>query len=235
MKKKLLIPMGAIIIVLTLAISMNQSILKMGMDYINYRYFSQDRAAGDFSEIQENPFEKYLEENEVDSNEAESPPDGSSEPAPVEERTEEIEQVSSSGENSPPSPADKTAPSTNPAEVSVNQPTLAQISREYMLEFEGMEANFRKSLEGLVGEAIEDYNSGQYSKNTLADMYLQKGERMEIEADEKFYRLLGNLEQKLIQHSFNTNMVGEVESYYIKLKKYEKNRMIDKGMALLEE
>ena len=98
-----------------------------------------------------------------------------------------------------------------------------------------MEANFRKSLEGLVGEAIEDYNSGQYSKNTLADMYLQKGERMEIEADEKFYRLLGNLEQKLIQHSFNTNMVGEVESYYIKLKKYEKNRMIDKGMALLEE
>ncbi|MCR3955205.1 MAG: hypothetical protein NUK57_02845 [Gudongella sp.] len=235
MKKKLLIPMGAIIIILTLAISMNKSIFKMGMDYINYRYFSQDRAAGDFSEIQENPFEKYLEENEVDLEEAKSPPDGSSEPAPAEKRTEEIEQYNSSNDNIPSSPVNNPTPSTNPTEVSVSKPTLAQISREYMLEFEGMEANFRKNLEGLVGEAVEDYNSGQYSKNTLADMYLQKGERMEVESDEKFYRLLGRLEQKLIQHSFNTNMVGEVESYYIKLKKYEKNRMIDKGMALLDD
>jgi|SRR5690554_1831932 len=222
MRKKILIPIGLIILVLAVTAYMNQTMLKMGMDYIKYRYFSQERVAENFSEIRENPFEKYLDHEEDSAEEIETP-----ESLPTEPST-----------TASPDPVDnQNTPSptiTQPSESTTSQPTLSQISRQYMVEFEGMESRFRSDLEGLIGEAVEEYNKGQYSKSKLADIYLEKGEGMEAESDEKFYRLLANLEQKLVQNSFETNMVDEVESYYIKLKEYEKNRIIDKGMALLK-
>jgi hypothetical protein len=240
MRKNFLISIGVILLILTIAISMNQTIFKMGMDYIRYRYFSQDRAAEDFSEIQENPFEKYLEE-------VEDPGDGISEPQNDGNRAQDIEATDSgkddstksetvipSSDDSPNDQSQNTGPPAKPSDTTAGKPTLAQISRDYMLEFESMERDFRNDLELLVGEAIKDYNTGDFSKSDLADMYLQKGEIMEAESDKKFYRLLGSLEEKLHQNSFDTNMASEVESYYIKLKEYEKNRIIDKGMALLE-
>ncbi|WP_409227757.1 hypothetical protein [Gudongella sp. SC589] len=230
MLKKILIPIGAVILVLTLVVYMNQGLFKMGVNYIKYRYFSEDRVTENFREVQENPFEKYLLEEEDPLEEVEKSTEISHEGTDGDIPTQEIaEQVA------PSSPTNSQSPTPKPSEAPASKPTLAQISREYMLEFEEMEINFRSNLEGLVKEAVRDYNSGQYRKSKLAEMYLQEGEKMELESDRRFYKLLANLEQKLVQSSFGTDMVRDVESYYIKMKEYEKNRIIDKGMALLKD
>ncbi len=235
MKKKLLISLTLIVVFIAVIVYMNQSLFSMGINYIKYRYFSNEREASEYQEVEVNPFEKYLGTETDDFEDTTTPKNENIESEVENEGTESQGNNNSNEQNvSTESGTNSDNPST-PTGSSVNQnPTVAQISREYMKEFEDMEVQFRNNLESLVDLAIKDYNSGGYGKLDLADIYLQKGELIEAESDKKFYRLLSNLESKLIENSHNTKMVKEVESYYNKLKEYEKNRIIDKGMTLLE-
>ncbi|WP_422487340.1 hypothetical protein [Gudongella sp. DL1XJH-153] len=235
MKKRLLISLTLIAVFFAVIVYMNQSLFSMGINYIKYRYFGNEREASEYQEIEVNPFEKYLD-MEIDDIEKTTTPTGEnikSEAGNEDTESQNINNMSEQNVSTESGPNSEI--STTTTEPSGNQsPTVAQISREYMQEFEDMEVQFRGNLESLVDSAINDYNSGGYNKLDIADIYLQRGELMEVESDRKFYRLLSNLENKLIENSHNTKMVNEVESYYNKLKEYEKNRIIDKGMTLLE-
>lgn len=235
MKKKLLVSLTLVALFIAVIVYLNQSLFSMGINYIKYRYFSNEREASEYQEIEANPFEKYLGTETDDYDETSTPKDENMASEVENEEAESQDDNSSNEQNMLTESGTSSDTPSTPTESHGNQnPTVAQISREYMKEFEAMEAQFRKNLESLVDLAIKDYNSGGYGKLDLADIYLQKGEFMEAESDRKFYILLSNLENKLIENSHNTKMVKEVESYYNQLKDYEKNRIIDKGMTLLE-
>lgn len=222
MKRKILISITIIAILLLIFIYINQNLFSTGVKYVKYRYLSNEREVTDFKEIQENPFNKYVDE-EMDVNK---------DPTISEV---EYEEIGPNNNNNSESTSNPGSPTNSTNSVVKGKPTLSQISRKYMKEFEAMESQFRANLESLVDSGIKDYSTGEYGKFDLADIYLQKGEKMEAESDKEFYQLLSNLENKLVENSYSPEMVKDVENYYIKLKDYEKNRTIDKGLALLEK
>ncbi|MGM0397328.1 MAG: hypothetical protein ACQEP4_09795 [Bacillota bacterium] len=248
MSKKLLIPITIIAATLLVVIYINQGFFSLGWNYIRYRYLSEERETTEFKEVKENPFTKYMDDipdlslNQPSNNEEDSETSALDTPGSESENnitdTEKNDTFRQLTEHDSTSDDNTEVVEYPTAKIPSDEKealTIAQISSKYMDEFTEMEVRFKNDLESIVASAISDYNGKEHDKLNLADIYLQKGESLEVESDKKFYRLLSELEKDLMDNSHSTEMVKEVEEYYKQFKRYEKNRILDRGMALLED
>lgn len=219
MSKKILVAAGIFTVIALTVVYLNQGLFSLGWNYYRYRASSGNGAQEERQAPLENPFLKYINDDE-DEDEDED----------LDKASTRVETETSKADP----PAAGAMEDTNPPATGGSKPTQSQISREYMVVFSQLEADFRSDLDKLLQSALDDYSSKEYGKSKLADIYLAKGETLEKKSDEKFNKLVTDLEEKLVENSLSPQMARDIEAYYKKYKESEKNRIIDKGMALLE-
>lgn len=107
------------------------------------------------------------------------------------------------------------------------------IASHYNKQLTDLEKEFRGSLDTLIASAVSDYNRGSYKKLELAKQYLKKGEELEKTSDTKFYGLLKAFESELLNNGYNTELIKDVDKYYVAMKKAEKARIVNAGMSIV--
>ena len=106
------------------------------------------------------------------------------------------------------------------------------ITNRYNAQLKELEKDLEKDLLILIDIAYKDYISGKYTTSNLANKYLDMGVNLEAISDSKFYTLLKDFENELKENSYDTQILKEVEKYYISLKQLKKNEIINMGMEL---
>lgn len=187
----------------------------------------------------ENPFYKYIDRDKI---------------VETAEGTDEnsellISDETNSRENNPTNTSSKPVVSNTPLEkplpsnnddnykevivVEEVAPTFDEIANDYYNNFKVLENKLQNDLDNLISQAVEDYTNKKYRKLRLVQVYLDKGNQLEAEADKAFSSTLFELESLLDKHSYDKSILSEIENYYTNYKKSQKKELIEKGMAIV--
>ena len=168
-------------------------------------------------EALENPFDKYIKDENLDLVQDTDPSD-------IAINSGNINVINEKNNNQVDNPQTNTT---------VNKKSLDQIINVYDPKFKALENEFNSLLDNLIKDALTDYNSGNYTKFQLARFYLDKGYKIEKESDAKFYSLVKELEKELKNNSLDLSLKDEIVNYYETVKSAKKDSLINKGMALV--
>ncbi|TFZ41471.1 hypothetical protein E4100_02510 [Soehngenia longivitae] len=168
-------------------------------------------------EALENPFDKYIKDENLDLVQDTDPSDIAIDKG-------NINVINKKNNNQVDNPQTNTT---------VNKRSLDQIINVYDPKFKALENEFNSLLDNLINDALTDYNSGNYTKFQLARFYLDKGYKIEKESDAKFYSLVKELEKELKNNSLDLSLKDEIVNYYETVKSAKKDSLINKGMALV--
>ncbi len=168
-------------------------------------------------EALENPFDKYIKDENLDLVQDTDPSD-------IAIDSGNINAINEKNNNQVDNPQTNTT---------VNKKSLDQIINVYDPKFKALENEFNSLLDNLIKDALADYNSGNYTKFQLARFYLDKGYKIEKESDAKFYSLVKELEKELKNNSLDLSLKDEIVNYYETVKSAKKDSLINKGMALV--
>ena len=210
----------AILIILGVLIFKERYMLSLGFDYLLSK--SQISANVDTSIGQ--PVKNPLEGFEIPTNEPDEEPQEISVEASAGTNEQKVEIHVEP--NKPVNLVD-TAPNTD------QRKSFELIASHYNKQLTYLEKEFRGSLDTLIASAVSDYNRGSYKKLELAKQYLKKGEELEKISDTKFYGLLKAFESELLNSGYNTDLIKDVDKYYVAMKKAEKARIVNAGMSIV--
>lgn len=165
---------------------------------------------------------------------------------PIEDMTEmsetEQEHSEAPGEKQPSTdqamPTDQATPSAQPDSINPSSSTAAVVSEtsiamKYKGQFQALERSYQGKLKGMINQAKRDYiaiqkGESDQSKFGLASKYLSKANQLESTADGQFYKLLGKMEQELIDAGLSTDLVKLAENEYKARKKNQKAALMQK-------
>lgn len=209
------------------SISEYSSYIRLGMEVYKESYSNNNKQPEEKSVVSiENPFYKYIEI--VEDIEFTKKDGIDVDVAFINETPQVVTKPSIPSENS--------SKSSNEEKVEDKEPEIPpfeEIASEYYSKFKSLENKLKEDLDSLIDDAIEDYNNKKYKKLRLAQVYLDKGIKLEVESDKLFSATLKEMESTLERYSYDKSLVAEIEGYYSNNKKSQKKEIIEKGMAIL--
>lgn len=209
------------------SISEYSSYIRLGMEVYKESYSNNQKQPEEKSVVSiENPFYKYIEI--VEDKEYKAKDDVETEVVSSIENPPVVSKPSTSTADSSKSPADEAK-----KDKDTNFPSFDEVASEYYNRFKALENKLTDELNTLIEEAVEDYNNNKYKKLRLAQIYLDKGNKLEAESDKIFSSTLKEMESTLERYSYDKSLVYEIEEYYNNNKKSQKKEIIEKGMAIL--
>lgn len=209
------------------SISEYSSYIRLGMEVYKESYSNNQKQPEEKSVVSiENPFYKYIEI--VEDIEFTKKDGIDVDVAFINETPQVVTKPSIPSENS--------SKSSNEEKVEDKEPEIPpfdEVASEYYSKFKSLENKLKEDLDSLIDDAIEDYNNKKYKKLRLAQVYLDKGNKLEVESDKLFSATLKAMESTLERYSYDKSLVYEIEEYYNNNKKSQKKEIIEKGMAIL--
>ncbi|SMB88939.1 hypothetical protein SAMN00017405_0549 [Desulfonispora thiosulfatigenes DSM 11270] len=193
-----------------------------------YNYYQIYKSVADPSNdkasdvVVENPFDKIegTDEGKIDKDEN-GQIDGSQNGA----------QGSQGDANNGANDGSNNAPSTNS-----NKPSYEQIVGTYKGKFASLQAKQEGKINGVIAQGKAEYvaakNNGT-SVMKIGTKYLNLINKMEGQADSEFNALKGQFESELKKYSYDTKIVGEIDSYYRYKKQATKAQMFSKAKGSL--
>ncbi len=106
--------------------------------------------------------------------------------------------------------------------------TVKSIISKYKPEFEALEEEITAELITLFNAAMQEYeqaNGGVLFQFQLVNKYMRKIQQLEDRADERFYRLLDQMEEELLKHDLPTDVISELEEDYLRDKQEKKREL----------
>lgn len=212
MKKKHVLIISLIVLLLPLLYFRNE--IKFLSSVVTSSVPKSEKQNG---EALENPFDKYIKNENLDLVQDTDPND-------IAINSGNFNVINEKNNNQVDNPQTNTV---------INKKSLEQIINVYDPKFKALENEFNSSLNNLIKDALADYNSGNYTKFQLARFYLDKGYKIEKESDAKFYSLVKELEKELKNNSLDLSLKDEIVNYYETVKSAKKDSLINKGMVLV--
>lgn len=126
-------------------------------------------------------------------------------------------------------------PNSNLEEPNNKKITIEDIKTVYLKDFSVLESSFKDNIDLLIEGALSDYKIGEASKMDIAKKYLKQGEILEKDSDKKFYLLLDQMKKALKSNQLPLDITVDIETYYQSYKKVEKNKLVEKGMSIVNK
>ena len=115
-------------------------------------------------------------------------------------------------------PSSGRAEKNTPAGPETTLRSKEEIVNTYTRKIRTLEAIARERLEQLKATGLAEYNekkaSGQVDKAQLARKYVQAGERLEKNVDQKFQEVLAEMEKVLRENQHPTAIIAEIKKSY---------------------
>lgn len=202
-------------------IGFNISLMELYRNNMVNPYTSLDNS------IVENPLEKFVKQENIVDIEVNS-----------EDNTainhEDINEYEIKSNNETVELFDDAISSNTQLSINENQNSFNNIITSYTHKFKSLEDELQRNLFNLIESALIDYNSGEYSDTDLANKYIEAGTNLEVSTDNSFYTILSDFENELKLHSYDTNLVTEIEDYYILSKEQIKLDIINRSLELVK-
>ncbi len=106
--------------------------------------------------------------------------------------------------------------------------TVESITSKYEPKFEALEEEITAELVTLFNAAMQEYeqaNGGFLFQIQLVNKYMRKIQQLEDRADERFYRLLDQMEEELLKHDLPADVISEIEEDYLRDKQEKKREL----------
>lgn len=130
---------------------------------------------------------------------------------------------------------EEASPKLNLEESNNKKITIEDIKTVYLKDFSVLESSFKDNINLLIEGALSDYKIGEASKIDIAKKYLKQGEILEKDSDKKFYFLLDQMKKELKSNQLPLDITVDIETYYQSYKKVEKNKLVEKGMSIVNK
>lgn len=130
---------------------------------------------------------------------------------------------------------EEASPKLNLEESNNKKITIEDIKTVYLKDFSVLESSFKDNINLLIEGALSDYKIGEASKMDIAKKYLKQGEILEKDSDKKFYLLLDQMKKELKSNQLPLDITVDIETYYQSYKKVEKNKLVEKGMSIVNK
>ena len=117
--------------------------------------------------------------------------------------------------------------------------TEEEIVDEYNVKFSNLRKEFNSSIDGLVEEAKQEYYDIDHSKRGqlvkyLSEKYLSSAIELEKNSNERFYNLLTDMEDELMENNCSLKYIKVVEDTFVKEKRAKKNELMSKAVQILQ-
>lgn len=106
--------------------------------------------------------------------------------------------------------------------------TVESINRKYEPKFERLEEEITAELIKMFNAAMQEYdqaNGGVLFQIGLVNKYMRKVQNLEDRADERFYRILDQMEEELLDNDLPTTIISELEEDYLRDKQEKKREL----------
>lgn len=104
------------------------------------------------------------------------------------------------------------------------------IIKKYNQQLEDLRITFETELQALISQGIEEYNKEGSSAVILANKYLKLGTNLEKSSDNRFEKVLKDMDRELLVNNYDNKITKEVKSYYKDFKNAMKKDLIARGM-----
>ncbi len=114
------------------------------------------------------------------------------------------------------------------AEFAEDLVTVDSINRKYEPKFEALEDEITAELIKLFNAAMQEYeqaNGGVLFQLQLVNKYMRKVRQVESRADERFYKILDQMEEELVENDLSTAIISELEEDYLRDKQEKKREL----------
>lgn len=111
-----------------------------------------------------------------------------------------------------------------------NKKPYKDIINEYNTILEDLRATFESELDSLIKQGIQEYSKGEISNTKLANKYLSIGSDLEKSSDDRFDKVLKEMEKELKNNEHAISIIKDIKEYYFSFKNAKKIDLINRGM-----
>ena len=126
------------------------------------------------------------------------------------------------------------APDNEDTEEISNTKPYKTIISEYNTILEDLRSTFESELDSLIQNGVKEYKEGSLSSTQLTNKYLSIGANLEKSSDNRFNKVLKEMEKELKSNGYETSIIKEIKIYYTSFKDAKKTDLINKGMKHLD-